>query len=594
MDPVRREPSCSCGLGDPTPDWMKVTKGQVLAVLVSGLNRADLHCVCVLCMLVLPVDVYVVSSNIDSQTGRQLSTSDTTHDLNVVKLIYYVLYAAVAVCACIALPFVFFYYEEQDEDSTWQERAWMATKYTIVFVIIVVVLLILGAFLKHDSSSGDSQQWVNVLKDSWNTLDRMLSFFVGCLSTLGFFGVIFYTAYGLAYFPIDLIRSRQASFTGARPQLSSHSSINNRKSSSDYAYSSTPTADIDLQIKRNTERIKYLTSSYALSSKDWTQADRIKLHELQREERRLKSLKDQTATSTAAAETLGCCGRCLDAIWTTVGWVRAVIGSVMLCFSLFLVTSLLISNIDKALHSYCGVSCGFALDDPQILNPVNEMLVLSSKIFPVDYLLFAGIVIYLLICTIAAMTSLGIRLICVTYQIRKGRSMHNSLILMAFFLIFIVLAINVQVQTLAPQYSSFGDQFFLKSNAPAGNGTTTNVTSTIPAMFRPGYFTTSLVSISSSSSSNATVTYTKTPCTLVQFGKQENGNNDLCVLTQVSRFSHQMTSTMPFFGVIFYYANWAFLAAFFLCLLFVSCRGAEADRESSQRLLDDEASTEAV
>jgi hypothetical protein len=34
----------------------------------------------------------------------------------------------------------------------------------------------------------------------------------------------------------------------------------------------------------------------------------------------------------------------------------------------------------------------------------------------------------------------------------------------AFVLIFISMALNMQFQSLAPQYASFGDQFYLKSN----------------------------------------------------------------------------------------------------------------------------------
>jgi len=45
-------------------------------------------------------------------------------------------------------------------------------------------------------------------------------------------------------------------------------------------------------------------------------------------------------------------------------------------------------------------------------------------------------------------------------------------------------------------------------------------------------------------------------------------NGTVCVMTQVATFVNSVSLSVPFFGVIFYYANYLFLATFLVCVLY--------------------------
>ncbi len=78
------------------------------------------------------------------------------------------------------------------------------------------------------------------------------------------------------------------------------------------------------------------------------------------------------------------------------------------------------------MHSSCKTSCGYAIAAPSVFNPANELLVYASKIFPADYIVFAGIALYVFLCTIAAFCALGIRLVCVTYSGTMRRDVRTN------------------------------------------------------------------------------------------------------------------------------------------------------------------------
>lgn len=78
------------------------------------------------------------------------------------------------------------------------------------------------------------------------------------------------------------------------------------------------------------------------------------------------------------------------------------------------------------------------------------------------------------------------------------------------------LALNMEVTTLAPQYANFGTQTWF-------NETSGNVE----------------------------------PCSL-------QAPVDNCTMTQIGTFVNRISVRTSFFGVVFFYATWVFLAAFFI------------------------------
>jgi Zn-dependent membrane protease YugP len=70
-----------------------------------------------------------------------------------------------------------------------------------------------------------------------------------------------------------------------------------------------------------------------------------------------------------------------------------------------------------------------------------------------------------------------------------------------------------------------------------------------------------------SDAGNGTATFEKAACT---FDQITNATLDSqCVLTNLARFTAGLTTSMPLFGLIFYFATWAFIGVFFLSLLVV-------------------------
>ena len=60
-------------------------------------------------------------------------------------------------------------------------------------------------------------------------------------------------------------------------------------------------------------------------------------------------------------------------------------GLLLLLVSLFVFASMLITCIDKIKNSVCRSHCGFLLGHTKIFNPINYILTISSRIFPIDY-----------------------------------------------------------------------------------------------------------------------------------------------------------------------------------------------------------------
>jgi LMBR1 domain-containing protein 1 len=100
------------------------------------------------------------------------------------------------------------------------------------------------------------------------------------------------------------------------------------------------------------------------------------------------------------------------------------------------------------------------------------------------------------------------------YKIRRGSSPPQGMLIAVIILMLSVLTLNFEITTIAPQYASFGTQQYKDYE----NGT-----------------------------------YTLKPCSLD--APQSN-----CTLTQVATFVNRISVRTNFFGILFFYATWVFLA----------------------------------
>merc|ERR1719336_1129341 len=88
-----------------------------------------------------------------------------------------------------------------------------------------------------------------------------------------------------------------------------------------------------------------------------------------------------------------------------------LIGVVFSIFGFLLFLSLLLTNLDKALHSG-GPATGYALQNSSLPNPVDLLLVLAQQVFPLDYVLYTVLVLFMLSCSMSGISKLGIRCFC--------------------------------------------------------------------------------------------------------------------------------------------------------------------------------------
>jgi len=242
------------------------------------------------------------------------------------------------------------------------------------------------------------------------------------------------------------------------------------------------TEDLELSLRRNQENLQYLQSQYDLSGRPWTPEDRKQRDELQREQRRLQSLRQSKLRTGQAsrrgrsddAEELSCWDKC----WNILQPIRLVIAIPLLLISLLLIVSLSITVVDKFEHSPCGAGCGYTLAKTHILNPIDEAFKGLSKAFPMskthqqqrqtmtnalacaltqtrtthsaallfldplfvfslcsDCIFFAGLVLYIFLCCVSGIVGMGVRFFVIKlYSIQKGKTMPNAFLMAAWML----------------------------------------------------------------------------------------------------------------------------------------------------------------
>ncbi|TPX30179.1 hypothetical protein SmJEL517_g06197 [Synchytrium microbalum] len=198
--------------------------------------------------------------------------------------------------------------------------------------------------------------------------------------------------------------------------------------------------------------------------------------------------------------------------------LEVIIGIVLLLLTGLLMVSLLLASIDKVANSICGSDCGFVLKNPQIYNPLNGILVATSPYFPVDYILFIAVMSYFLFSTLFGVMKIGIRMLWVhLYDIKLGETAPQGLLLTTLLLMLSVLPLNYFTLVVAPGYASFGSQKFC----------------------------------------NATITCLNNPELIVPCSI--DSPSELCTPTVVSTLLGLITYSNPFFGTVYYIAQWVFL-----------------------------------
>ncbi|KAL8834077.1 MAG: hypothetical protein Q9170_003933 [Blastenia crenularia] len=398
-------------------------------------------------VLLLPVDVALVSSTTSSKLGRRKDWATDARVDNIVytlKIVYYALYSLDAVLCLLIVPFTYFWYEEYDEvaaeegTQTIGSRLWGALKYTLAFIALVVILFLVGFFVPvardRNGAHYNLEYFKRILEE--NHGERALTFAIGLLITVGTLIYILYTAAGFALLPVAFIKSAPAV---SAPTL---------------------TANTASALEQNRERQRQLEGRNTGSSEGLNSKDRRELDALVREERTL------VRRERLAAEASGEHSNWLVKTWMKVEAafrpLKLLGGFVLMIVAIVVWVSMLLTGIDKAKNSVCKTHCGYVLGHINIINPMNWILVKSSKVFPIDYVIFLVLVLFFFFSSVVGMATIGIRFLWLRlFQIRNGHTSPQALLMGTVMLTLMALAINYAVATMvAPQYSHYGPQTY--------------------------------------------------------------------------------------------------------------------------------------
>ncbi|KAJ9648526.1 hypothetical protein H2199_001381 [Coniosporium tulheliwenetii] len=496
-------------------------------------------------VLLMPVDIALVSSTTLSKEGRKKdwATPDKIDNIVVtLKIVYYTLYSLDAVLCLLVIPFTYFWYESYDDDAAEQgtqtvgSRFWEAFKYTIAFVFLCIILFLVGFFIPaaKNTKHGDHRN-LDYFKDllTENRGERALTFALGLLITIGTIVYIIYTGSGLALLPVSLIKSAPAIST---PALAAN------------------TAN---QLEQNRERQRQLEGRNEGRQNGLDSRDRRELEALVREERTL--IRRERLAAEAGGEGQGWLMKTWTKIEAVFRPVKLIGGLLLALISLIIFVSMLITGIDKAKYSVCKAGCGYVLGHTNIFQPLNWIFVTSSKVFPIDYVLFLLLVLLFFSASIVGIATVGIRFLwLMIFRIRKGRTSPQALLLATVLLTLIVLAMNYSIAMIvAPQYATFGPQTYC-DRLP-------NHPNEMPDCSQHR----SAIRHCSELAENPIA-------------------KEVCTPSVVSTFINRITVNFPFFGVVFFWAQFAFLGVYLIVFLLTLFRTPKMDTEDMDADLEEE------
>ena len=533
-----------------------------------------------LSLLLIPLDVFVVSSSLTS-TGTQSDPALVTRMSDALKVIYYIAYFIIIFFAFIVMPYLYFYYEEEgDEGDSTAMRSCRALKFTVLFIIIFGVIIVSSFIFKQSGGSTD-EDWRDRIERDLSNLDQFVAFTISCLALFGLPTFIIYAAYGMATLPVTLMRDKRstvqeekAALLLEQEELTQRQQINKDK----YAFQSAGrhsaregTVAAQMAQKYGYEGRRGLTHDERESSRRTRQ-------EMLSTERRLKTNEEKLQMLDGVST------KCISC-WNAMGPVRIVFGIFFLAVSLLLVAQIGISVVDRIVHSKCKWSCGFSIDKPSVANPVDQLLVALAPFFPIDLSFFGLFVVYMFICCIVGMAALGVRLFFIkAYPMRASATPANGLTMGCWLLMFCGLVLNQQIMTLAPQYAAFGNQFHLVPNNAQAQPALTQLEA---VALGHSHVSQPLLALDALVNSQNAVHITdyedvassfvtgdfmadethKKACSL-----SESNLEGTCKLTRISEFILKINNSVPFFGIVNFFASIVFLIFFMIFFIYGFCK----------------------
>lgn len=492
-------------------------------------------------ILLLPVDVALVSSTTSSKLGqrKEWATQQRIDEITLtLRIVYYTLFSLDAILCLIVVPFTYFWYEEYDDVDSEEgnqsigDRFWGAFKYTIGFILFVIILFLVGFFIPspNDDKHHDLDYFKRLLEENYG--EKALTFSLGLLTTIGTIVYVLYTGAGLALLPVALIKSA--------PSISAP----------------TLSANTQSELESNRERQRQLEGRNAGSQNGLSAKDKRELDALVREERTL--VRRQRIAAEASGENQSFFMKLWMKIEAFFRPLKLLGGIVLVLVAVIIWLSMLLTGIDKAAHSVCGVHCGYVLGHISVFNPINWVLVESSKVFPIDYVIFLLLTLFFFCGSVVGLATIGIRFLWLRiFEIRKGHTSPQAILMSTVMLTLISLAINYALAMMvAPQYSHFGPQTYC-AHSPKHPGEQPDCSS------HPNHVR---------------------PCTETPDSTEYVSVKNVCTPSVASVFLDRITLNFPVFGVINFWAQFFFLGSYLDCFVFLPISLANLSSSTTRRI----------
>jgi len=426
----------------------------------------------------VPVDVFAVSymKNPDGSFKDWASDPAYRHEVTGhLMASYFVVYAVTFVMTFLVLPLTFFYnalgdgidFNDDTHDSieaedqaalaeiSFTRRMGRAFKYTLASLFLCGLLVLLGIFLPVQNSpkaghwyNGNGNVALDAVVADFNTYGNHTSggiedkaknlfvFLINVLNIVGMILMVIYTSYGMSVLPTTMIAGSDTV----------HSECN----------------AVNREMSRIESQINDMKEEFPSESM-MTEFDLARLDRLERELRILARTRHQLEQSAKSF---------LNRLILLLRPFQLVFGAFFTLFGFLIFLSLLLTSIDKALNSY-GPKTGYTLVNATLPNPVDMVLVLAQRAFPLDYIVYSGMVLFFLLSSLSGIQEIGIRFVWISvYKIGCGKTRPQALILMCLTLTFLTLATNVVMFSVVPDYTAYGSQRYLAKDNTTGANTT--------------------------------------------------------------------------------------------------------------------------
>ncbi|DBA00553.1 TPA: hypothetical protein N0F65_006457 [Lagenidium giganteum] len=468
-----------------------------------------------LCLFTAPVDVFLLENSLP-----HLHASVTA-----IKIMYEIYFGVLVVYSFFGAPLVFNYARQTEIAHltmafSAKARFIAALKRTLCFVLGVSLLLLMAMIvLLCGKPTSTDVDWLKPLLNYSSDIEMIYRLLIGIVVLCGLYLWIVVCSRGLASLPLVGLL------------MENHAVDENKSTFKDLLAENAMETQATMQTKDTL--LKRYAHQRQMSSADQERLAQLKMRE--------KILLERREVLEANARRFELSGR-----WRC--W-KIPIGVLLMLVSLLIVVSLLITSLDKMLHS--NFRKGFLLNHMQFPNPIDLLLVLASRFFPFDYILFAVLFLYLFVVSFVMLGRHGVRVLCFRMDRLQPRLTSSStMAIVSLIMIYMAMIGLFSMLTLAPQYATFGHQMYAEKD-------------------------TGIVK----------------PCTLAEAAKNahEDLQNQHCRMSQLAQFYNSLAVQIPMFGLALFLGQLLFVFSFipWAAHAYVSTKKLPDPDPKTERLLSD-------